>query len=141
MDTISPSERSKVMRKVKGKNTALEMKVRSLIHGMGYRYRLHAKELPGTPDIVFRPKKKVIFVHGCFWHRHKGCKLARMPKSRVEFWRTKLTANRDRDRTNIDQLRRLGWDVLVIWECEAKESDRIRNKIDVFLSTRHDKNA
>lgn len=141
MDTVTPAKRSEVMGRVKGKDTSLEMKVRSAIHRMGFRYRLHAKELPGRPDIVFRPRRKVIFVHGCFWHRHEGCKLARIPKSRVEFWEKKLTANKVRDRSNIDQLRRDGWAVLVIWECETRDMERVCSRIEKFLTKGQKTNA
>ena len=99
-----------------------EMIVRSLVHGMGYRYRLHAKNLPGKPDLVFRPRRKVIFVHGCFWHQHpkKACKDGRAPKSNLGYWSAKLARNVTRDAKNLDDLRLLGWRVLVIWECETE---------------------
>ena len=98
------------------------MHVRRLVHGMGYRYRLHAPDLPGRPDLVFRPRRKVIFVHGCFWHRHGGCSRNRVPKSPEtrEYWQSKLDGNVRRDRRNVDALRENGWRVLVIWECETK---------------------
>src|SRR5664279_1164504 len=102
VDTLTKAERSARMARIRGKDTGTELVVRSLIHSLGYRYRLHAKSLPGRPDLVFRKRRKVVFVHGCFWHRHDdpGCKLARLPKSRLEFWVPKLEGNRDRDRTN-----------------------------------------
>jgi len=123
------------MAKVRGKNTKPEMVVRSLIHKLGYRFRLHAKELPGRPDIVFRPKKKVIFVHGCFWHRHPDpqCKLARLPKSRLQFWIPKLEANRARDQASENSLRELGWEVLTIWECELKDMAEVKQRLLEFL--------
>lgn len=111
------------MSRIRGKNSVAEMRLRRLIHGMGFRYRLHVKNLPGTPDLVFPSRKAVIFMHGCFWHRHQDCRLARMPKSRVAFWREKLEANKQRDEENMRRLNELGWRVLVIWECQMKEKD------------------
>lgn len=134
MDNVNPRRRSEIMALVRAKNTAPEMRVRRLVFSMGYRYRLHDRSLPGTPDLVFRSPRKVIFVHGCFWHRHARCALARMPKSRLEFWRPKLEANRERDRKNVARLRRTGWRVMVVWECEltklAPLSVRIRRFLD-----------
>lgn len=108
------------MARVRGRDTKPELKVRRALHAAGLRYRLHAKELPGRPDIVFRPCKLAIFVHGCFWHRHEDprCKLARLPKSRRDFWEPKLRGNRERDLRNQAELRRTGWKVLVVWECQ-----------------------
>ena len=121
------------MGRVKGADTKPEMVVRRLVHAMGYRYRLHSRDLPGKPDIVFRRKKKVIFVHGCFWHRHPGCKLARIPKSRLDFWVPKLEGNRERDIRNQGTLERMGWRVLVIWECEIGDCGELGNRIREFL--------
>jgi DNA mismatch endonuclease (patch repair protein) len=120
---------------VRSKNTRPEMLVRRLVHGMGYRYRLHASDLPGKPDLVFRPRRKAIFVHGCFWHRHPdpSCKLARMPKSRLEFWQPKLAGNRERDLKAIEALERMGWQSLVVWECESRHIEQLENKIRAFL--------
>lgn len=132
-DTVSPERRSEIMGRVRGKNTRPEMTVRRLVHGLGYRYRLHAKDLPGTPDLVFRPKKKVIFVHGCFWHRHTSCPLCRIPKSRVDFWTSKLERNAARDLKNTATLAAAGWKVLVIWECELKDTARLERAIKKFL--------
>lgn len=138
MDTLSPAERSKRMSLVRGKDTKPEIAVRKLLHGMGYRYRLHVKELPGKPDLVFPGRRKVIFVHGCFWHRHpdQKCKLARMPKSRLDFWRTKLEHNRERDSRTQARLRQLGWEYLVVWECELRNITAVSNKAKVFLEGR-----
>lgn len=133
VDTLTKQERSERMGRVKGANTKPEMVVRRLVHAMGYRYRLHARELPGKPDIVFRSRKKVIFVHGCFWHRHRECKLARIPKSRLDFWVPKLEGNRERDIKNQEVLERMGWRVLVIWECEIGDRVELGNKIGAFL--------
>lgn len=135
MDTLSPAERSKLMSLVRGKDTKPEIVVRKLLHGMGYRYRLHGKGLPGKPDLVFPSRRKVIFVHGCFWHRHPDpkCKLARMPKSRLDFWRTKLEHNRERDLGNQARLRQLDWEYLVIWECQIRDNTAISNQAKAFL--------
>jgi DNA mismatch endonuclease (patch repair protein) len=115
---------------VSNKDTGPELRVRRMIYAMGYRYRLHVRALPGTPDIVFSKAKKVIFVHGCFWHRHSKC--GRLPKTRKRFWITKLEQNRRRDIANIRKLRRAGWRVLVLWECELRKED-LADKISFFL--------
>lgn len=118
---------------IRGKDTKPEMVVRRLIHALGYRYRLHARSLPGRPDLVFSSRRAVIFVHGCFWHRH-ACPLGnRTPKSRVAFWTAKLDANRERDRRTLRALRRQGWRVLTVWECELRSLDRLRRKVVRFL--------
>lgn len=136
MDTLTPAERSERMSRVRATGSKLEMTVRRLIHGLGYRYRLHDRQLPGTPDLVFRSRRKVIFVHGCFWHRHPdpACRLARLPKSRQEFWLPKLDANRARDVQNQRRLAELGWKSLAIWECEIGDLASLSNKIRTFLS-------
>lgn len=134
VDTMTPEERGRRMALIRSTDTKPEMKVRKLLWRMGLRYRLHAKELPGTPDIVFRKRKKAIFVHGCFWHLH-GCSFARMPKSKKDFWEPKLLGNKARDERKLDALIKLGWQVLVIWECETKNeavlSTRLRNFFNV----------
>jgi DNA mismatch endonuclease (patch repair protein) len=137
MDTLTLAQRSERMSRVRGKNSKPELAVRSIIHGLGYRYRLHRKELPGKPDIVLSKYRAVIFVHGCFWHRHHdpACALARMPKSRLEFWEPKLEANRLRDIRNKDALEALGWRVLTIWECEVKDPFRISGIVREFLGS------
>jgi DNA mismatch endonuclease (patch repair protein) len=109
------------------------MLVRRLVFAEGYRYRLHARDLPGCPDLVFRSRAKVIFVHGCFWHRHSQCALARMPKSRLDFWEPKLEANKQRDARNKRRLLREGWKVLTIWECQIKNIERLKKNIRRFL--------
>ena len=134
MDTLGPKERSERMSRIQGKGMKPEMAVRRLVHSMGFRYRLHVKDLPGKPDIVFRPKKKVIFVHGCFWHRHSNCKLARMPKSRIGFWQNKLEENKKRDTSNFKALISRGWVVLVIWECQIKDRPNLKKIVRKFLS-------
>lgn len=133
VDSLSPGERSEIMARVRSKHMRPEITVRKLVFGLGYRYRLHAKDLPGHPDLVFRPRKKVIFVHGCFWHRHAHCALARMPKSRLEFWEPKLEGNRQRDEKNSRALAREGWKVLTIWECELTDTDSLGRRIRRFL--------
>ncbi len=133
MDTLTPDQRSKRMALVRNKDTRPEMLVRRLVHGLGYRYRLHRADLPGKPDLVFPSRRKVLFVHGCFWHRHPGCKNTRMPKSRLDFWRTKLETNRERDLKSQEELVAGGWGVLVVWECQVGEVglvDRIRRFLD-----------
>lgn len=135
MDTLTPRQRSERMSRVRGKDTAPEMRLRKLIHGMGYRYRLHVGNLPGRPDLVFSSRRKVIFLHGCFWHRHpdRNCKLARLPKSRQEFWLPKLEGNKARDHKVLAELRAGGWDVLVIWECEMNRTEWLQETIRNFL--------
>ncbi|GJH07708.1 DNA mismatch endonuclease Vsr [Caballeronia novacaledonica] len=133
MDTLTPAERSARMALVRAKDTKPELLVRRLVHGMGYRYRLHRRELPGTPDLVFPGRGKVIFIHGCFWHRHVRCALARLPKSRGDFWLPKLTANAERDARNVRALRRLGWNVLTIWECQLGDTAKLASRIRRFL--------
>lgn len=133
MDTLTPAERSDRMSRVRCKNTGPEILVRRLVHSLGYRYRLHVRTLPGSPDLAFRSRKAVIFVHGCFWHRHACAMGDRTPKSRVRFWRQKLDANRIRDKRKRAELRAAGWRVLVIWECQTRETDEISSKIKRFL--------
>jgi DNA mismatch endonuclease (patch repair protein) len=133
MDTLSPRDRSVRMSLVRGADTKPEMKVRSIVHRLGFRYRLHVSKLPGKPDLVFPKLHKVLFVHGCFWHRHSGCLLARLPKSRLDFWKPKLEGNRKRDLLNAAQLRKAGWKVGIVWECELVKSDRLTTKIERFL--------
>jgi len=114
------------MAAIRGKDTKPEMLVRRYLHRAGFRYRLHAKDLPGKPDIVLPKYRAVIFVHGCFWHRHEGCKNAVMPKTNEAFWRKKLEGNVQRDRRNEEKLKKQGWRVLTVWECEADNEDRLR---------------
>ena len=130
----TPEALSAHMRLIKKADTKPEMSVRRLVHGMGYRYRLHRRDLPGTPDLVFPRLRKVIFVHGCFWHQHIGCRLARQPKSRQEYWLPKLARNIERDRFAQDQLQAFGWRVLTVWECETKDEDSLRQKLVGFLA-------
>jgi DNA mismatch endonuclease (patch repair protein) len=133
MDTLTPEERSERMGRVRGKDTKPEMAVRRLVHGMGYRYRLHRRDLPGSPDLVFISRRRVIFVHGCFWHRHPACRLARIPKTRQEFWVPKLEGNRRRDLQNQGILETLGWNYLVVWECQLRDTAQLQETIRGFL--------
>src|SRR5262245_57649175 len=119
--------------RARSKGMRPELIVRRLVYALGYRYRLHLRNLPGCPDLVFRPKRKVIFVHGRFWHRHANCALARMPKSRLDFWMPKLEGNRKRVEKNRRALARKGWGVLTIWECQVKDSTRLERRIRRFL--------
>ncbi|MFJ2359221.1 very short patch repair endonuclease [Pseudomonas fluorescens] len=128
-DVFTPEHRSKIMSKVKGKNTKPEMAVRSLCHKMGFRFRLHRRDLPGTPDLIFPKHRLCIFVHGCFWHQHPDCKYAHMPTSRVDFWQTKLTKNVERDLKAQQALINRGWRVVTIWECHTKNRDLLRIEI------------
>lgn len=132
MDRLTPKQRGSVMAAVKGKNTKPEFAVRRMLFSLGYRYRLHRRSLPGAPDIVFPSRKKVIFVHGCFWHRH-SCNGFRMPKSRVEFWTAKFERNAKRDAANRRRLRRLGWKSFVIWECQLRNPDAVQRSLTAFL--------
>lgn len=132
-DTLSRIERSERMSRIRDKGSTAEMKLRRLIHGIGFRYRLHVKELPGKPDLVFPSRRAVIFMHGCFWHRHEGCKLARLPKSKLDFWKPKLEANKERDLLHQQQLRDLGWRILVVWECEMIYTERVSTIVRNFL--------
>lgn len=115
------------MSRVRSKNTSPEMRVRRLAHAIGLRFRLHRQDLPGKPDLTFPRHRVALFVHGCFWHRHQGCKKASTPKSRTDFWVSKFEHNVARDRQNEEALSALGWRVLVIWECETKSDDEIHN--------------
>jgi len=118
MDTLTKTERTERMSRIRSKYTKPELHVRRLVYSLGYRYRLHRRDLPGTPDLVFPSRRKVIFVHGCFWHRHTGCPNTRWPKSKLGFWKPKLEANKRRDIKHKKQLTRQGWRYLVVWECE-----------------------
>lgn len=121
------------MRRIGSKNTKPELAVRSLLHRMGLRFRLHVASLPGCPDIVLPRWRTVLFVHGCFWHQHPRCAEGRIPQSRREYWQPKLQRNCERDRAALRALRKLGWRVLVVWECEIKNSDRLRRRLQRLL--------
>lgn len=128
-DIISKEKRSWNMSRIRSKDTKPELVVRSLLHRMGYRFRLHRKDLPGKPDIVLPRYKTVIFVNGCYWHRHKNCKYAYNPKSRTEFWQKKFRGTVERDKQNRQELKKLGWKVIVIWECQSRNIKTLRNKL------------
>ncbi|MDD1449790.1 DNA mismatch endonuclease Vsr [Sphingomonas sp. H160509] len=135
MDILSPADRSERMRRVRSKDTKPELVVRRLVHGMGLRYRLHRKDLPGTPDIVFGPRRRVILVHGCFWHGHDdaNCRKGALPKTRIEFWRNKIDQNRLRDERTSLALDRAGWGQLVVWECECRDREILSARLRAFL--------
>ena len=133
MDRVSRQTRSAIMASVQTKHTGAEKSVRSIIHKNGLRFRLHSASLPGHPDIVFPKQKKVLFVHGCFWHGHK-CKYGRLPKSKLDYWEPKIARNRERDRRQIKTIRSLGWKVMVVWQCELKKESGIKKKMMSFLA-------
>lgn len=132
VDHLTPLKRSENMRRVRSVNTSFELRVRKLLHALGYRFRIHAA-LPGKPDIVFAGRRKVIFCHGCFWHSHEGCKRASVPKSRNDFWVSKLARNKQRDQVAQESLHQQGWDVLTIWECESKDALLLSAQLRAFL--------
>jgi len=132
-DRISKEHRSWNMSRIRSKDTSPEMRVRSFLHCAGFRFRLHVKNLPGSPDIVLPKHRTVIFVHGCFWHRHGGCKYAYVPKSNIEFWESKFKANVERDKRNIADLEHLGWSVEVIWECESLDPELLSIRINTIF--------
>jgi DNA mismatch endonuclease (patch repair protein) len=131
-DTRTPAQRRAIMQAVKSKNTVPELTVRRMLHARGYRYRLHDKRLPGTPDICFPSRHKAIFVHGCFWHGH-GCNKGRLPKSRSDYWAPKIEANRVRDGVKRDQLEALGWSVFTVWQCDLEDPERLELQLKIFL--------
>lgn len=128
-----PQIRSRIMRAVKGKDTTPELSVRRMAHAMGYRFRLHRKDLPGKPDIVFPKFRKVIFVHGCFWHGHDCARGVRVPVHNREYWRSKIKRNRERDSATANMLTEMGWKDTVLWECEIKDEARLRRNLSHFL--------
>ena len=132
-DHLSPAERSRNMRKIKSKNTKPEKMVRSLLHIQGFRFRLHNKGLPGKPDITLKKYNTVIFVNGCFWHQHKNCKRANIPKSNKNYWIPKIERNKARDKQNIAELKKLKWKVLVVWECEVKKLKKLTTRLNKQL--------
>lgn len=132
-DIVDPATRSRMMAGIRNRDTAPERAVRRELYGLGIRYRLHNGKLPGRPDIVIGRLRTVIFVHGCYWHRHPGCRLAYTPKSNVEFWLAKLEGNAARDARNQDRLTELGWQVIVIWECETRERVMLRERLAKLL--------
>lgn len=135
MDTMSPAARSRLMAAIRSKNTLPERLVRRMIHGMGYRFRINVAGLPGKPDIVLARHGKIVLVHGCFWHRHARCRQATTPKSRVAFWKAKFRRNVERDGETRRALRRLGWRVLVVWECELRKPEKLEGRLRKFLES------
>ncbi len=132
MDTLTPEQRSALMARIRGVDTKPELFVRRALHGQGYRFRLHGRGLPGKPDIVFKKRKRAVFVHGCFWHRH-GCKRTTHPKSREDYWQDKFAKNVARDRRNAALLADDGWDVFVAWECEVDSDETLLQRLMEFL--------
>ncbi|WP_332767780.1 very short patch repair endonuclease [Phenylobacterium sp.] len=138
MDRLSSEERSAHMRKVRRQGTAPELRVRRVAHGLGLRFRLHRKDLPGTPDLVFPRHRTAIFVHGCFWHGHEDCKFATVPKTRTNWWLAKIDANRARDRRAVDGLAAKGWRAEIVWECETRDAGAVRARLGRLFGTRVD---
>lgn len=134
VDKLDPARRSENMRRIRSSGMKPEVEVRRIVHRLGYRFRLHRVDLPGKPDLVLPRLKRVIFVHGCFWHQHSRCVEGRMPKSRLDYWQPKLQGNVQRDARNLRKLRRMGWKALVIWECEMNDVANVRSRISRFLS-------
>lgn len=139
LDNLSKTIRSKVMRAIRSANTRPELCVRRTVYSLGYRYRVTGSKLPGRPDLVFRSRRKVIFVHGCFWHVHKGCALSHVPK--YEYWRNKLARNVARDSATRRALKHSGWKSLILWECELSQLERVSSKISSFLGPPAPRNA
>lgn len=134
MDTRTPDQRRRIMQAVRTKDTGPELVVRRALFAKGYRFRLHRRDLPGSPDIAFPGRKKAIFVHGCFWHGHE-CRKGRASKSRTDYWGPKLEANRLRDMRNLNELRALGWDVEIVWQCELSDMEKLLARLGAFLET------
>jgi DNA mismatch endonuclease (patch repair protein) len=132
VDTRTPEKRSQIMAAVRTKDTGPELAVRRLAFGLGYRYRLHGRQLPGRPDMVFASRRSVVFVHGCFWHGH-GCSKGRLPKSKLVYWEPKIVANCARDKRNVRDLRGAGWRCLIIWQCELTNAAKVTRKLARFL--------
>jgi len=132
-DVFSREKRSWIMSRVKGRNTKPEKLVRSFVHRMGFRFRVHRRDLPGNPDIVLARHKKVIFVHGCFWHGHKRCQRSKRPTTNKDFWNKKLDENIERDKRFRRKLRRMDWKVLIVWQCETRKPEKLLGKLERFL--------
>ena len=136
MDTVSKSKRSEMMRAIKSRDSKIELTVRRMLHKAGFRFRLHRKDLPGNPDLVFPGRKKVVFVHGCFWHQHPdpNCRISHRPSSNTKYWHPKLERTIARDARNLSTLREQGWKALVLWECQMRDNDLLLNQLIQFLS-------
>jgi DNA mismatch endonuclease, patch repair protein len=137
MDNLTKKQRSKQMRLIRSVDTKPELLVRGILHRLRARYQLHRKDLPGRPDLVFPWRGKIIFIHGCFWHGHLGCRLGRVPKSRVAYWTAKISRNRQRDTAALRLLRRMGWKCLVLWECQLRHGDKVAGRVSRFLSKQY----
>lgn len=135
MDIVDQQTRSRMMGRIRGKDTQPELAVRRIAHRLGYRFRLHRRDLPGSPDVVFPRRRKVIFVHGCYWHRHEGCRYCYSPKSNTEFWYAKFERNKERDLAALSKLKQDGWDPLVIWECESADPEDLTARLTAHLGT------
>jgi len=135
MDILTRAERSARMARIRSTDSKFELRVRSALHKLGYRYRKHDRSLPGRPDLVFPSRRKVIFLHGCFWHGHR-CRLGRLPKTRREYWLPKISGNRTRDGKHVEALRKLGWSALTVWECELSRFDTLISRMKRFLGKR-----
>jgi DNA mismatch endonuclease (patch repair protein) len=133
VDHLKPEDRSANMAAIRSKDTVPELVLRRLIHGMGFRYRLHIHGLPGKPDLVFPGRAAVIFMHGCFWHRHVGCRFSTMPSSNIVFWTHKFRVNMERDRRTKRELQKLGYRVLIVWQCELKQPEKLSKRVSRFL--------
>jgi DNA mismatch endonuclease (patch repair protein) len=134
VDTRSPEQRRRIMQSVAQRDTGPELAVRKMVHALGYRFRLHSKDLPGRPDIVLRRHRKAIFVHGCYWHGH-ACKKGNLPKSKLDYWRPKIEGNKARDRRSLQALRALGWRALVVWQCEIRNPVQLGRRLHRFLES------
>jgi DNA mismatch endonuclease (patch repair protein) len=135
MDIWDKKKRSEVMSKIRSKNTKPEIALRKALFAKGYRYRINDKNLPGKPDIVLSKYKTAIFIHGCFWHEHEGCKRSHLPKSNIEYWKNKIRSNKERDNNNKNQLVALGWGVVVVWECEVKTAEKLESVVNNIVDS------
>lgn len=133
LDIVDPATRSRMMSRIRGRDTGPERLVRSLLHAMGYRFRLQGHGLPGRPDVIFAARRKAVFVHGCFWHGHEGCRFAYQPKTRAAWWRAKIDATRTRDARAVASLAEMGWRTFIVWECECRDPRRVRESLRRFL--------
>lgn len=133
MDIVSAKKRSEIMSKVRSRDTKPEKIVRKIVSSLGFRYRLHNRNLPGKPDLSNVTRKKAIFVHGCFWHRHANCKMASVPASNKEYWKEKFRRNKRRDQAALDALKKMGWRPLVVWECEIRQPEKLKRRLEKYV--------